>query len=1050
VAARTVRPSGHLGSVWPAVGTLHDQRRYFIVGAFVFAPELVCVAALTVVAAGLRLYGITSKDIWYDEAFVLTIAQLPVADIVRSLVELDPHPPLYYVLMHPWLALVGTDPLMARLPSALLSTASVPLLYVTGAHLAGRRAALAGTALLAFSSFHIYWAQEARMYSMLGLLGLASTYFLVRALREGAWSLWALHALAVAAALFTHVAAVFYLAAQAAAVLVLLARRRGFSPIAIRWFASQVVAGLLFLPWVPELLAQGEAYNLDAFARTSFAEAYYVLFELTYANFPYWSVPVGATGVLWYALALVTRATLMLSALLLAIVGAWSIRRRQGGVLLPFLFVGAVVLLLLEGLWRGIVVPKAAFLASFAFLLLIGAGLASSGRRGVLIAGIATIAALNLVGVARYHQLGSQEEWKQAIEYLTREVQVGEPVLVDASAGLIPLNYHLERRGGSLETHGIPFRPWAVVPPPLTDDDFRHVDALTANRATIWVLIYRNGFADPDGQLLPYLTSTYAVADVQTLAKIRIFRLERPQAADSPAEDGQGSSSAARAPASVSQVPLLAAQQPSDQAPIPSGPRVYFGAWVGERVNVPGDMDAFERAIGRSPAIVHRYSDNPPHYGQRFDKAWADGVRANGSIPMLSWQPGFGYGTRSLASVAAGEADEYIRTWADQLRDWGHPIFLRMMWEQNLALYGWRAYQEPQTSEFIASWRHIVNVFRARGASNVTFVWSPNVSGNGAGEIMLTYPGDEYVDWVALDGYPFRNGRGDFAETFGPDYDLLVSQVPRPIMIAETSLDSWSDDLKAERIREILEVQIPARFPHVQALVWFEEKDTGGIDYSILQDQGPRSQEAFRLGISSPYYAANGYGDLAVTPIPPPAALAYAPPPAPSAAAAQEPTQGNQVVDAGFEDGSGDGRPDAWSPAWIVPPWMAAVVRRDSGGAMSGAYSMLHSSTKGESYSVHQEIPVVAGVTYDVSVSVLVESALKNGKASLEVHSLNTHGGVIHSSPIGSWREATDGWQRVQGRVKVATGAARARVVVRVAGLRGTFRLDDFSFTRAT
>jgi len=315
VAARTVRSRTYLGSMWPTAGTFRDQR-FLIVGAFVRVPELVCVAALTVVAAALRLYGLTSKDIWYDEAFVLAIARLPIADILPTLVELDPHPPLFYVMMHAWLALAGADPLMARLPSVLFSTASVPLLYATGVPLAGRRAALAGAALLTFSSFHVYWAQEARMYSLLGLLGLGSTYFLVRASREGHWTLWVLHALTVAAALLTHVAAVFYLAAQAGAMLVLLARRRGLRPMAVRWFASQVIAGLLFLPWVPALLAQGEAYHLDAFARTSFGEAYYVLFELAFANFPYWRVPIGATGELWYALALVTRAALIVPALL--------------------------------------------------------------------------------------------------------------------------------------------------------------------------------------------------------------------------------------------------------------------------------------------------------------------------------------------------------------------------------------------------------------------------------------------------------------------------------------------------------------------------------------------------------------------------------------------------------------------------------------------------------------------------------------------------------------------------------------------------------------
>ncbi|MHB8990475.1 MAG: glycoside hydrolase family 26 protein [Chloroflexota bacterium] len=485
---------------------------------------------------------------------------------------------------------------------------------------------------------------------------------------------------------------------------------------------------------------------------------------------------------------------------------------------------------------------------------------------------------------------------------------------------------------------------------------------------------------------------------------------------------------------------------------------VYFGAWVGDRVNVPGDVGRFEEAIGKRLAIVHRYSDNPPHRGQRFDSAWADSVREAGSIPMLSWQPGFGYGTRSLSQVAQGERDDYMVPWADQLRDWGHPIFLRMMWEQNSSWFGWRAYQEPQSSEFVAAWRHVVDVFRARGASNVTFVWSPHVSGNGASEIMPTYPGDDYVDWVALDGYPFRGGRGDFAETFGPDYDLLASSLDKPIMIAETSLDSWSDETKAEWIRDILGNQIPNRFPRVKALVWFEEKNTDGIHYSILEGQGPMSRDAFREEMASPYYASNRYGGLEASPIPPPdapqgvggegAAAADRGAETVTVVGDTAPVEGvpaNLVVDPGFELGGADGR---WNPAWVVPSWVS-VVRRDGGAAASGGYSMLHSSGGGESYTVYQELPVEAGASYDLSVTLLVEEGLRYGKANLEVQFLNQYGGVVESRPAAGWQEATDGWTRIEGSVRAARGAARARIQIKVTSLRGTFRLDDFSFTRS-
>ncbi|TAK34071.1 MAG: hypothetical protein EPO21_10840 [Chloroflexota bacterium] len=513
---------------------------------------------------------------------------------------------------------------------------------------------------------------------------------------------------------------------------------------------------------------------------------------------------------------------------------------------------------------------------------------------------------------------------------------------------------------------------------------------------------------------------------------------QQPDEVTYPAEEIEASNS-------TSQAPL----EEVSEIPVGSLPRVYLGAWVGERVNVPGDVTVFEETIGKGLSIVHRYSDNPPYYGKQFDVSWAEAVRASGSIPMLSWQPGFGNGTRSLASVAAGDRDDYLVTWANQLRDWGHPIFLRMMWEQNATWYLWRAYQEPQISDFIAAWRHVVQVFRSEGAINVTFVWSPHVSDHGASPIMDTYPGDEYVDWVALDGYPFRGGRDDFVDTFGTDYDLLASSLSKPIMIAETSLESWSDELKAERIHDILGQQIPSRFPKVKALVWFDEKNTEGVDFSILQDQGPLSREAFREEVASPYYAANDYATLNTTPIPPPDG-----PGLPSSSMSRpstpvrtvETASSNLLVDPGFEEGSTVGE---WNQAWVVPPWMSAVVRLDGTSAASGSYSMLQASSRGGSYVVYQDVPVVAGATYEVSVAVRVQERLLNGKAALEVQSLNQYGGLIESRPVAGWQEATQEWSRVGGTIRIAPGAARARVQVRVANLRGSFRLDDFYFARS-
>lgn len=965
--------------------------------------EALCLAGITLVAGAIRIYGMTSKSIWYDEAFVITLAQMAIPDMVRGLIELDPHPPLYYLLMHFWTRL-GTDPLLVRLPSVVFSTLSVPLLYVTGRRLAGRTVGLAAAVLLTFSSFHVEWAQEARMYTLLGLLCLGSTYFLARSLQGRGRLNWMAVSLLTAAALCTQLNAVFYLFAQGLAVLLLLVLRRLPRWMALPWLGSQMGAALLFLPWLPAMLVQNQIYGDPGLTPTTLRGIESLFFQLTYGHFPYWHLSSDhAVGI---------RDVLVLSSLLVAVLGAWSLRRGVSGTLLIALYLVTIGSLAAMGIWRSIALPKTVIGASFASILLVAAGLAAARRRTVLVAGMALLLLLSSLGLAKLYTAGSREDWREATGYLSRWLRPGEVVLADCGAGLMPLNYYLSLYGQEVEVHGVPFRSWSVSPPPLTADDLTRVDGIVSGRPGVWLVLYRNGFRDGDGQLLLYLSARYALADARILAKVRLFQF----------------------------VPRR----------LETLPQLYFGAWVGERVNTPGDLDRFEEAIGKRLAIVHRYSDNPPYRGKRFDAEWATAVRDRGAIPMLSWQPGFGYGTRSLASVAAGERDDYIARWADELGDWGHPIFLRMMWEHNSPWFEWKAYQEPQVSEFVSAWRHIVELFRERGATNVTFVWSPHVSGYGASEIMPTYPGDDHVDWVALDGYPFRNGRGDFVEIFGPDYDLLASKISKPIMIAETSLESWSDELKAQWIRDILGRQIPTRFPKLRALVWFEEKNTHGADFSILQDQGPLSQAAFREEIASPLYVGNRFGELRTSPIPSPESLIGpvdgSPPVTAAARPRGEAPSVNLIADAGFEEGGAEG---GWHPAWVIPTWVQGSVRRDSGAAASGGYSMLHSSGKGESYSVHQDVPVVAGATYQLSARVMVEAALRYGKATLEVQPLNQYGGTMETRVVANWSEQTQGWSDVKGSVKMPRGAAKARVQIRVTSLRGTFRLDDFSMMRS-
>lgn len=321
---------------------------------------------------------------------------------------------------------------------------------------------------------------------------------------------------------------------------------------------------------------------------------------------------------------------------------------------------------------------------------------------------------------------------------------------------------------------------------------------------------------------------------------------------------------------------------------------IYWGAWiVGETYgvgNAPWDtraIDIFEEHAGKKMSILHWGQpwwtcDNTTCRYQTFDlqKPQYDTVRQRGYIPLVDWasydfaapdllnQPEF-----SLSTIINGQHDEFIRQWAGQARDWGHPFFLRFNWEMNGWWFPWNeGVNGNRSGEYVLAWRHVHDIFEEVGANNVTWVWCPNVIGPATIPLESLYPGDDYVDWVCMDGYntgtnPLRPDRWrTFEELFKETYSALQVLAPnKPIMIAEVASTEVGGS-KAAWIRDALTDDLPNVFPRVKAVVWFNWNNRG-MDWVI--ESSLQSQVAFAEGIASSYYVDNQFSDLSVPPIPP-------------------------------------------------------------------------------------------------------------------------------------------------------------------------------------
>jgi hypothetical protein len=202
-------------------------------------------AGLAVVAFALRVHTLAAVPLRWDEGWSIALGRLGPAEVLR-LTALDVHPPLYYLLLGPWLALGGSHEFWTRFLSVAAATLAVPLAaaatraWWAEAPTAARRAGLAAAGCAALAPAFVYYAGVTRMYALtLPCLFLAAWGLARRGTASAAAAI-----LGATAALYAFYYTGFALAGLfAAALLVGPGRRRRTAGVAL-------VSALLYLPWL--------------------------------------------------------------------------------------------------------------------------------------------------------------------------------------------------------------------------------------------------------------------------------------------------------------------------------------------------------------------------------------------------------------------------------------------------------------------------------------------------------------------------------------------------------------------------------------------------------------------------------------------------------------------------------------------------------------------------------------------------------------------------------------------------------------------------------
>jgi len=296
---------------------------------------------------------------------------------------------------------------------------------------------------------------------------------------------------------------------------------------------------------------------------------------------------------------------------------------------------------------------------------------------------------------------------------------------------------------------------------------------------------------------------------------------------------------------------------------------VYYGnqGWAMDQVR------ALEAWQGRRNAVVNLFTNwdgsaktKSNLFNQQLPNIWA-----NGNVPLITWEPFTAKNTPADIErrIASGSYDTYVADWGARLKRFldgpdavpgtadDRRAYLRLGHEMNGNWYPWGAAVGANSpADFIAMWRRVHAAFDAAGLgpSRLGWIWSVNHEDVGGFKAEALFPGDDVVDWVAVDGYNW--GASQSWSSWRPPFEVFGDMVgrlrvisQRPLALTETATSSTTAsgaDLaaKSQWVTDLFGYAVTAE---ARMVVWLnDDKET---DWAVFGGSG--ADGTFRYGRST-------------------------------------------------------------------------------------------------------------------------------------------------------------------------------------------------------
>jgi hypothetical protein len=253
-----------------------------------------------------------------------------------------------------------------------------------------------------------------------------------------------------------------------------------------------------------------------------------------------------------------------------------------------------------------------------------------------------------------------------------------------------------------------------------------------------------------------------------------------------------------------------------------------------------GTADATANGLGHQLGVLNFYEAWSFFNPLPIDDLHA--IAARGALPEITWEPWdpnlhSEQPEYAPARIAAGAFDNYLDWWARDAAAYRAPLLVRFAHEMNGTTYPWApAVNGGSPASYVAAWRHVHDRFTAAGATNVIWVWSPNVVMGLPTPVQQVYPGSSYVDVAAVDGYNYGADEPDWGGWNSPHrlFADTVAAVERltpdkPLWVNETGSTERGGD-KARWISDLFDY---LRTTRASGLVWFDFAVPGEPDFRL-------------------------------------------------------------------------------------------------------------------------------------------------------------------------------------------------------------------------